>query len=243
MDDFWVLTVVVVIFATVQSLFGVGLLVFGTPTLLLLGYSFESTIAVLLPASITISFMQVLAGKQHIGHLKKDILIYCVPLIVLGLTLVLAKVIAVDMKVLVGVLLLSTGMMRFHNGIQGWLASWLKRNMKLYILAMGLVHGLSNMGGGFLTVLVTSIYDDKESMRANIAYGYLIFAAAQLIVLAILNTAALSIYCIIFSLISLLTYRTVGNLIYLKSSTALYQQAITVFIFTYGVILIAQRFI
>ena len=63
MDNFWIQTVVVVVFATVQSLFGVGLLVFGTPTLLLLGYSFESTIAVLLPASITISFLQVRAGK------------------------------------------------------------------------------------------------------------------------------------------------------------------------------------
>ena len=243
MDDFWVLTIVVVAYATIQSLFGVGLLVFGTPTLLLLDYSFESTIAVLLPASITISFMQVLAGKHHVEYLKKDIPIYCVPFIVVGLALVLTKVIAVVMKMLVGILLISTAMMRFHKKVQGWLASFLKKNMKLYIMAMGLVHGLSNMGGGFLTVLATSIYDEKESMRANIAYGYLIFAATQLIVLAILNTSALSINCIIFPLISLLTYRTVGNLIYLKSSTTLYQQAITLFIFIYGVILIAQRFI
>jgi hypothetical protein len=241
-DEFWILTIVVVAFATVQSLFGVGLLVFGTPTLLLLGYSFESTISVLLPASITISFMQVLAGRQHIEHLKKDILIYCVPFIVLGLTLVLTEVIAVDMKVLIGILLMSTALMRFNNKIQSYLADFLQARMKLYIGAMGLVHGLSNMGGGFLTVLVTSIYQDKESMRANIAYGYLIFAAAQLIVLAIVNTSALSINSFIFSLISLLTYRTVGNMIYLKSSTAVYQQAITVFIFTYGVILIAQKF-
>jgi uncharacterized membrane protein YfcA len=243
MDEFWTLTLVVVTFATVQSLFGVGLLVFGTPTLLLLGYSFESTIAVLLPASVTISFLQVLAGRQHIGRLKRDIPIHCVPLIALGLTLVLAEIVAVDMKMMVGVLLLSTGIIRFHGGTQRALARLLATNLKLYIMAMGLVHGLSNMGGGLLTVLVTSLYGEKESIRANIAYGYLIFASAQLIVLAVLDTQALSFRCIVFALISLLTYRTVGSVIYLRSSTALYQRAITAFIFTYGVILIAQRFI
>ena len=31
---------VISVFAVIQSLFGVGLLVFGTPTLLLLGYAF-----------------------------------------------------------------------------------------------------------------------------------------------------------------------------------------------------------
>ena len=92
MQEFWVLILIVFLFSTVQSLFGVGLLVFGTPTLLLLGFSFEETIAYLLPCSILISLMQTLGGRQHIGELRHQIWIYSVPCIVIGLALVLSRV-------------------------------------------------------------------------------------------------------------------------------------------------------
>ena len=242
MSDFWILTTVVVIFASVQSLFGVGLLVFGTPTLLLLGYPFESTIAILLPASITISFMQVLSGRDHIQHLKKELLVYCVPFIVIGLTLVLS-VRAVEMKLVVGIMLVCTGFMRCHETTKNFLAERIKRHQKLYMMSMGLIHGLSNMGGGLLTVLVSSSTHEKDAIRANIAYGYLIFAAAQLAVLAVLDPSVFSQNSLILSAVSLLTYATVGQLLYLKSPKAVYQQLITVLVLAYGAILIVQRFI
>ena len=40
-----VLCLVVFVFAVIQSVFGVGLLVFGTPTLLLLGLPFDAVLA------------------------------------------------------------------------------------------------------------------------------------------------------------------------------------------------------
>ena len=43
---------VIIVLAVVQSLFGVGLLVFGTPTLLLLGYPYQDALAILLPAPL-----------------------------------------------------------------------------------------------------------------------------------------------------------------------------------------------
>lgn len=242
MSDFWILMTVVVVFASVQSLFGVGLLVFGTPTLLLLGYPFESTIAVLLPASITISFMQTLSGREYIQNLKKELLVYCVPFIVLGLTVVLS-VQAVEMKLVVGIMLIVTAFMRCHETTKAHLAKWIKKHQKVYMMAMGLIHGLSNMGGGLLTVLVSSSQNEKESIRANIAFGYLIFAAAQIVVLAVLNPSAFSLNSAILSVVSLLTYLTVGQLLYLKSPKAVYQQLITALVLAYGVILIGQRFI
>ena len=241
MDHVWVLISVVVVFATVQSLFGVGLLVFGTPTLLLLGYPFESTIAVLLPASITISLMQVLAGRDYIENAGREILIYCVPWIVLGLSLVLSFH-AVDMKLLVGLMLVGTAFMRCHETTRNVLAKWLKKRKKLFMMVMGLVHGLSNMGGGLLTVLVSSTHHDKDAIRANIAYGYLVFAATQLSVLAVLNPAAFSMHCVTFAGVSLLTYLTVGHLLYRKSPKAAYQQLITLLVLAYGVVLICQQF-
>ena len=124
-----------------------------------------------------------------------------------------------------------------------YLAQWLKKHTKLFMMAMGLIHGLSNMGGGLLTVLVSSSNNEKESIRANIAFGYLIFAAAQLVVLAALNPSVFSLNSVILSVVSLLTYATVGQLLYLKSPKAVYQQLITALVLAYGAILICQRFI
>ncbi len=47
-----------------QSLFGVGLLLFGTPIFLLLGNNFESTLILILPVSITISLLQLIYHKN-----------------------------------------------------------------------------------------------------------------------------------------------------------------------------------
>ena len=61
-----------------QSLFGVGLLLFGTPIFLLLGYNFESTLILILPVSITISLLQLLHHKNQeiIIYLNLTIIVY-----------------------------------------------------------------------------------------------------------------------------------------------------------------------
>ncbi len=110
------------------------------------------------------------------------------------------------------------------------------------MMSMGLIHGLSNMGGGLLTVLVSSSNHEKDSIRANVAYGYLIFAAAQLTVLALLNPSLFSLSSVILSVVSLLTYGTVGKVLYLKSPKAVYQQLITLLVLAYGAILMCHHF-
>ena len=47
-----------------QSIFGVGLLLFGTPTFLLLNYNFLDTLNILLPISVSISFLQLIYSKK-----------------------------------------------------------------------------------------------------------------------------------------------------------------------------------
>jgi uncharacterized membrane protein YfcA len=241
MDHFWILMTVVATFATVQSLFGVGLLVFGTPTLLLLGYPFDSTIAALLPASMTISILQVIAGRHHLAHAGKDILVYCAPGIVLGLWFVLTLH-AVEMKLIVGMMLVATAFMRCHETTRAVLGKWVKKHSRVFMMTMGLIHGLSNMGGGLLTVLASSTHDEKDTIRANIAYGYLLFAGTQLAVLALVSPAAFSIHSISLALLSLVTYVTVGHVLYRGSPKVAYQSLITVLLFAYGVVLLCQRF-
>ncbi len=73
----------------IQSVFGVGVLLFGTPLLLLLGYEFVDALGVLLPVSIAISALQVLRHYEDIDTgFYKNVLIYSIPLVVIFLLLV-----------------------------------------------------------------------------------------------------------------------------------------------------------
>jgi hypothetical protein len=139
------------------------------------------------------------------------------------------------------VMLIFFSIARFSSRLQALLVKLLKRHTKLYLMLMGFVHGISNMGGGLLTIFASALYDDKERTRANIAYGYLVFAISQILVLLILHMEAFQLACIPLAIVALVTYLTVGNFIYLKSSRAVYQKLITLFMLAYGVLLICQE--
>ena len=50
--------IIIFILSIFQSVFGVGLLLFGTPVFLMLDYDFISTLVTILPVSIIISFFK-----------------------------------------------------------------------------------------------------------------------------------------------------------------------------------------
>ena len=52
--------IVVLSCAVIQNVFGVGILVFGTPILLSLGYDLLSALGILLPSSLFVSLVQKL---------------------------------------------------------------------------------------------------------------------------------------------------------------------------------------
>ena len=74
MTEIYYLVIIIAVFSVVQSIFGVGLLLFGTPTLLLLEYSYSETLWLLLPCSVTISLIQVVNDYKLIEAKKKSCL-------------------------------------------------------------------------------------------------------------------------------------------------------------------------
>ena len=65
----------ITLFCIFQSFFGVGLLLLGTPTFLLIGYDFFEVLNILLPYSIVISFLQIFATKDRNFEFGKKILL------------------------------------------------------------------------------------------------------------------------------------------------------------------------
>ena len=116
------MVIIIAVFSVVQSIFGVGLLLFGTPTLLLLGYSYSETLWLLLPCSVTISLIQVVNDYKLI-EAKKRAVYLVIPTLVLGLALVVTYENGINLTRIVGVLLLLIGVIRFSSKLQALLSS------------------------------------------------------------------------------------------------------------------------
>src|SRR5919197_6273389 len=174
---------IIPILAFVQAIFGVGLLLFGTPTLLLLGYSFAEALVYLLPCSIVVSVLQVATtGGVRLDPLRRRFLAITAPAVGLATAAALAIGSPRQLKLIVGIVLLGTALGRVGQA-RRVLARVVHRHRDPLLLALGVIHGWSNLGGGLLTVIVGATYDDKESIRRQIAFAYGLMALGQLAVL------------------------------------------------------------
>lgn len=237
--DFFLLTAVVAICSLIQSVFGVGLLVFGTPALILLGHPFQTVLVTLLPCSILISLLQVLNGKEELGNLGRELALYCVPFIILGLAFVVIVGQGYNARFYVGCLLLVNGTIRLSQKAQICLSLFLKKQTRSYLMAMGLLHGLTNMGGGLLTVMSTSLFERKETIRSNIAAGYLIMALAQVIFLALFGKANWNPTMLVLPVLSVVVFLLFGNRLFRASTPKVYHHSMTILIFLFGIALVA----
>ena len=90
----------------IQSIFGIGLLLFGTPTFLILGYDFLNTLNFLLPISITISFLQLIGFKNLNKKIIFEYNLFCLPFLVLFLIIALNFKDVLNFKLYVAVILI-----------------------------------------------------------------------------------------------------------------------------------------
>ena len=239
MTEIYYLVTIIAVFSVVQSIFGVGLLLFGTPTLLLLGYSYSETLWLLLPCSVTISLIQVVNDYKLI-EAKKRAVYLVIPTLVLSLALVVTYENGINITRIVGVLLLLIGVIRFSSKLQALLSSTVKKHIQIYYIIIGVVHGISNMGGGPLSILMSTIYSKKEIIRANVAFIYLILAMFQLVVLSIMSLTSLRSEVMLLIPISLASYIFTSKFISSEVNDKKYTFILNVMVLGYGVLAVIK---
>ncbi len=214
----------VVLTSVIQSIFGVGVLLFGTPLLLLLGYDFVNTLSVLLPISIAINSLQILKHYRFIDTgLFKNVLIYTIPLVILFLFIATSS--RINIAFLIGAFLVFVALKSFIPAVDKMVNALVKYE-KIYLAVMGFVHGLTNLGGALLTAIVHAKQYDKNTTRVTVAVCYATFAVFQLATLLVLgsqfelsysqNATFLQIGVIVFLLTEELVYRSIDNKKYSK---------------------------
>ena len=236
--DFEILTLVILAVITIsQSLFGVGILLWGTPIFLLLGETFVQTLTLLLPLSLMVSFLQI---SPRINQIDKDIFFRClkysIPGIFVGLNVILLY--RPDINLLVGVILVASVCLK-TDVLSKFIHRTVSRYDTLFVFIIGLIHGLSNLGGPLL-VLVSLEKFVKETYRTTVAAVYLLFAIIQLSIITF-NVGYIEI-SITYFLFTSLIYFCSNRYIFFKISETLYQRAITFLMILVALLLFLKYF-
>ena len=199
----------IIIFAliAVQSIFGVGLLLFGTPSLLLLGYDFANTLNILMPVSITISAVQFFKSKVKDRIFIKDYNIFCIPFLIIFLFIALKFNYLFDFRFLVALLLIFSSVLILNKKKFSSFKQMIFKIKNLILIVIGLIHGLTNMGGSFLAIYSTLISKSiKEVARYYISYGYLIMGIIQYLMVLFLSYDLLKFNKIYYMFLALIIY-------------------------------------
>jgi uncharacterized membrane protein YfcA len=224
----------------IQSIFGVGTLLFGTPILLLLGYDFLNTLEILLPISTAISLLQIIRHYQLIDRaFYKNILIYSIPLVIVFL-LIITQV-KINIAIIIGSLLLFVALKSFIPFIERLLNS-IVRYEKPYLIFMGIIHGMSNLGGSLLTVIIYAKNYSKDKLRVTSAASYATLALVQLATLLSVGFESSISYSnrAAFVQVGIIIFLLTEELIYSKIDNEKYSKLFSVFLFISGILLIAK---
>ena len=203
-----------------QTIVGVGVLVLGTPILLILNYNMIEVMNILLPISITTSFLNYLYLKSNKKKLKinldknikKNFILIFFPGIFIGLFLVHEFLTYFNFEVMVSILIFSSMYIKWNFSKE---VNSLPLNLKkLILIAISIIHGLTNSGGTLLTIFFAALNKNKKNQtRYSITFYYLILAAVQYgVFIFLFNNEISFIYSLKFLLI-ILTSVFIGNFI------------------------------
>ncbi|NRG18655.1 sulfite exporter TauE/SafE family protein [Rhizobiales bacterium] len=234
--------VTVIFFSFVQSLFGMGLLVFGTPTLLLLGFEFSEILATLLPASIVISLFQLYEDKLVDGRFARQFIVWCLPALGVGLVALLKFGAAISLELALGTIMLLSVCCQVLPRYSVKTNGMIRHHLKAWFVIMGVVHGISNLGGSVLALVTNSCFREKSEIRRTIAFCYFCFACIQLIILYNFKPEIFTWSQVYLMALAGAVYVALGRRTFASLQQAAFEKLFLAFMFGYGVVLVSKAF-
>jgi len=233
MDLYIIFTIVLT--ATIQSLFGVGILLFGTPILLLLEYNFLDILMILLPVSATINLLQIWKDYKKVDRaIYKRIVLLTVPFIIIFLLLVSKN--EIDINLIIGLFLIFIALKDYLPWFKILFNKLLDFDKTFYIF-MGAIHGATSLGGALLTAKMFHTDLDKYEKRATTAISYLTFVVFQIAVILYLDVKYELEY-LIYIVTGLGVYLIVNRFLFNNISDSKYNLLFAIFLIISGFLLI-----
>ena len=213
-------TLVVALVVVVQSLFGVGVLFLGTPIMMLMGLPMLEILRILHPISLTVNSIQMILGRNYIQWTTvKWFVMLALPMTSIG-TIVLKSLVGAPLFPVVIAIYLSLVAIGFYFNAFPKTIQWAMKHDFIYISLMGLIHGLTNLGGPLLSSYVLAKYNDKEQARATTATCYGLLVTIQLMTLALTganiwftqtNLMQIALAILVFTLTNAFVFHRISN--------------------------------
>ena len=171
-DNLFILIYFCLIIA-LQSSIGVGILVLGTPFLLILNYNIVDIFFILLPISIITSLINIFIikfqKKTSEDIISKDLIkffLICIPSIVIGLFVLKNFQNYISFNFLVSiVIIISIFLVVLKNKIK-FKINFFRKSILVFV---GIIHGLTNSGGTLMSLALSS-NNDKNFARYYITF-------------------------------------------------------------------------
>ena len=111
----------------------------------------------------------------------------------------------------------------------------------MFLIFIGSVHGLTNMGGGFLSIFYSLINNKKKDARYLISYGYLIMGLIQYFILLSFEYKNLDFSKIYYVFLVFLFYFP-SQQIFKKVNDILFRKIISTIALFYGLIILITNY-
>ena len=225
--------IILIAISIIQSVIGVGILLFGTPIFLLMGYTFFETLVFLLPISIVISLMTII---QNGGvKLRPNSVILVVIFIIIGTYFAIEKI--QDFSILIIALtLIVTFILNLISSLK--ITDKLFKEKNIILSFIGLLHGITNQGGALLLWFFNSTHESKVVIRGNIAMLYGIMATFQLLTLLSIDTLATIKLLNLNNIVAPITSFFIGAYFFKNISGEIFKQIVNAFIGIFGISLL-----
>ena len=229
------LLLIIIFISFLQSIFGVGILLFGTPILLYLDYSFIHTLNILLPLSLLVNLVQLYSSYKAVDYkFYFTFLKYSIPFVFLSLFLIIK--IEINMNLLIGLLVI---LVFFQNKTPYFKNTIIKLiDDRIVLIILGIVHGLTNLGGSLLTTIIYSKEMNKDNTRSTIVICYATLAIIQLITLSFVLKEFYFTNIFVYCLLSFLTVVFTEKFLYHRINSKNYKSIFEVFLLFMGLFLI-----
>jgi len=215
-----ILYIIIFFISTVQSIAGVGVLVLGTPILLVLNYSIIETMFFLLPVSIISSFGNLVLINSTFKiknkvdlKLIKYFFIFCFPSICFGLIIIKKFNELINFNILVSIIIILSIIIKIK--FKKSLINLNKNSKKIITFFIGFIHGLTNSGGTLLSLFISSKEKKNTNLiRFEIHLLYFFLAITQFIFLYFLLKNEFEFYLnLYFVLAMIITSCFIGNML------------------------------
>ncbi len=163
------------------------------------------------------------------------------PFLTISLYIVIKNINQIDLEFYIALIIIFFSIVSLNKKKILYLKNFNSNKQKIFLSILGIIHGLTNLGGSLLTVLSSTINkQDKHKTRYCISYGYLVMGIFQILGLYIFSDNRIEIVNLLYLILVFLIYFPTQK-IFSNFKSEKFSKFLNMFALFYGVIILIKN--